>query len=698
MTNVSNNNYGRSSGGMSNSVGNRNNDSDDSETHGELFNTSSIISILRSNLNNENVSRGKILNQVYNLINQRMPVKYSSIQRTRAKDTISKREAFQGELSGCDLINATGELKKGHLKDANGKSKNSDQVEEIVSECNKAVPCGVEVTSPKLSAIGERYLSGRHVNILFDYILSALVISDKIGLKLEILTLLEEQYETILGRPEHISIDKRCWERYNTTFNLFEYIISANYMAIAGESINLFEASTILSGSNSISVENIYQALISNSRYSIPIVVQSQTLVTFTSIAISLNLLEVNPFWFSKLLSILFIICKEDCVRIQRFQDRNPLLLQNYYSNLRRYAIECLMEVNRSYPLIFCPILEISIRQGPDFDKIRAERQGLGFIQRNIHPSIWPDNLEKWFISDINSFNKGNQYSDHLVDLIVDIILALIVNNHAEKTNISKIIKEKERFLTYLVTYIMESLRSVSCWSLHRRILFLKKITKTLSIPSNILESSLIPFSYSSRMDILFEVSFYMLDEVSKDSLSSVYHHVIGIINNFHFPLSFRIYSSLWFQFIIFKHSKQLIEQTNSSQSDSLAKFIHQLLIPKWYDFCCIKYFKSLIVLQLSSYNKVIQDAKEEDFLEILYESLNTLQEYILIKAPVGAHSVYLKLIFKISIIFGVSQYISDLIVKYTCHSNSQISSDHINNSIQLLHLISIHSESSDNL
>ncbi|KAH8582887.1 uncharacterized protein ELE39_002232 [Cryptosporidium sp. chipmunk genotype I] len=699
-TNVRNddNNNGNNNDGITKNHFDIKNDEQGFYIQGEPFNTSNLISILRFNLNNENASREKVLNQIYNLMNKRIPIKYSNVQRkTKAKGFASGEDRLRGKLYNDHLRHKNKKINNDLLKSAQEKYTGSDSAKESISNNNKSPTNSVRITSPKISLINENDIKDKQMNILFDYILSTLVISDQLKVKLDILTLLEEQYETILGRPEQILSEKRCWERYNTTFNLFEHIIAVNYGAIASESINLFEASTILSGSNSISVDNIYQALINNPKYSIPIILQSQTLVTFTSIAICLNLLETVPFWFSKLLSILFIICREDYVKIQKTHERNPKLFQNYYSILRKCAIECLIEINRSYPLIFCPLLEINLIPNQKLGKFNIENQGFGFIQKNIHPSIWPENLEKGFIADCKNFNKNNIYNDQFIELMINIIITLIVKNYTRQADISKVIKEKERFLTYLVTYIMENLKSISCWSLHSRILFLKKITKTLSIPSNILESSLIPFSCSSRIHILFEICFFILENISKESFSNAYHHIIGILNNFHFPINFRIYSSKWIQFLISKYSNKLIEQTGNNQNSTLASFIHHLLIPKWYDFCKIKYFKSLIILQLK-FQKVIQNSNYEDFLEILYQSLNSLQEYIIIKAPVGAHSIYLKLLFKISILFGINQHISDLIVKYTCHPNYQISSDHINNSIQLLHLISIYSSNRDNL
>ncbi|KAJ1613696.1 hypothetical protein OJ252_881, partial [Cryptosporidium canis] len=675
----------------------KNNVSESDEIKYESLSTTNIISILRSSLNNENVSREKTLNQVYNLINKRLPIKYSSVQkRAKSKDAASNKEKVHGKQYNDKLKSQNKDLDKIHAKNMGGESKISDKDKNKTMESNSVSPASKSITSPKLSAMDENGTSRKHVNILFDYILSTLIISDQIDVKLDILTLLEEQYEIILGGPEQILTDKRCWDRYNTTFNLFEHIIAANYKEIAKESINLFEASTVLSGSNSISIENIHQALINNSKYSISVCLQSQTLVAFTSIAVSLNLLEIAPFWFSKLISILFIICKDDCVRIQKLQDRDPILIQNYYSNIRKYAIECLIEINRNYPLIFCSIMDINQVMVEESENANVRKQGFGFIQANIHPSIWPDNLEKGFISDFKNVNRSCPYKDQFVDLIINIIVALIVDRHRERVNVTKFIKEKEKFLTYLMTYIMENLKSVSCWSLHHRILFLKKITKTLSIPSNILEPSILPFSYSSRVHILFEVCLYIMDEVSKESFSNVYHQIVGILNNFRFPLSFRKYSSFWIQFLISNYSEQFINQSDNRQTNSLAGLIHNLLIPKWYDFCCIKYFKSLIIFQLSI-KSAAQNSGSEDFFEAIYESLNSLQEYIVIKAPVGAHSTYLKLIFKIAVIFGINQFISDLIIKYTCHSNFQISSDHINNSIQLLHFISVYSENSEN-
>ncbi|KAK9172739.1 hypothetical protein CmeUKMEL1_15845 [Cryptosporidium meleagridis] len=668
------------------------NDEQGSDIQDEPFNISNLISVLRFNLNNENASKEKILSQIYKLMNKRVPIKYSTARRkTKAKGFASSEDRLRGKLYNDHLRNKSKEINKNHHKEVQEKSAGYDSASESISNNNNKSPNNtMKIASPKISIINKNDMKDKQINILFDYILSTFIISDQIKVKLDILTLLEEQYETILGNPEQIFSEKKCWERYNTTFNLFEHIIAANYKAIANESINLFEASTVLSGSNSISVDNIYQELINNPKYSIPIVLQSQTLVTFTSIALCLNLLETAPFWFSKLLSILFIICKEESIKTQKSHDRNPILFQNYYSTLRKYAIECLIEINKNYPLIFCPLLEINLIPNQN-----VENQGFGFIKRNIHPSIWLDNLEKGFITDCKNFNKNNIYNDQFIELMINII-TLVVKNHTNKTDITKVIKEKERFLTYLVTYIMENLKSISCWSLHCRILFLKKITKTLSIPSNILESSLIPFSYSSRIHILFEICFFILDGISKESFSNVYHHIIGILNNFHFPLNFRIYSSKWIQFIISNYSEKLIQQINNNQNYTLAKFVHHLLIPKWFDFCKIKYFKSLIILQLKFQN-VIQNTNDEDFFEILYQSLNALQEYIIIKAPVGAHSIYLKLLFKISILFGINQNISDLIAKYTCHPNFQISSDHINNSIQLLHLISVYSSNRDN-
>ncbi|CUV06342.1 unnamed protein product [Cryptosporidium hominis] len=698
-TNNLNNNI-NSKDEITNSYVDLKNDEQGSDIQDEPFNISNLISVLRFNLNNENASKEKILSQIYNLMNKRMPIKYSTVQRkTKAKGFVKSEDRLRGKLYNDHLRNKSKEINKNHYKEIQEKSAGSDSANESISNNNnnKSPTNTIRITSPKISIINKNDMKDKQINILFDYILSTFIISDQIKVKLDILTLLEEQYETILGNPEQIFSEKKCWERYNTTFNLFEHIIAANYKAIANESINLFEASTVLSGSNSISVDNIYQELINNPKYSIPIVLQSQTLVTFTSIALCLNLLETAPFWFSKLLSILFIICKEESIKTQKSHDRNPILFQNYYSILRKYAIECLIEINKNYPLIFCPLLEINFIPNQNIETVNIENQGFGFIQRNIHPSIWLDNLEKGFITDCKNFNKNNIYNDQFIELMINIIITLIVKNYTKKTDITKVIKEKERFLTYLVTYIMENLKSISCWSLHGRILFLKKITKTLSIPSNILESSLIPFSYSSRIHILFEICFFILDGISKESFSNVYHQIIGILNNFHFPLTFRIYSSKWIQFLISNYSEKLIEQTNNHQNYTLAKFIHHLLIPKWYDFCKIKYFKSLIILQLKFQN-VIQHTNDEDFFEILYQSLNTLQEYIIIKAPVGAHSIYLKLLFKISILFGINQHISDLIVKYTCHPNFQISSDHINNSIQLLHLISVYSSNRDNL
>ncbi|OII75520.1 uncharacterized protein cubi_02041 [Cryptosporidium ubiquitum] len=696
---VINNDHGKQTitHGIANNYLNINNEDESFEVQGESFNTSNIISLLRFNLNNENESREKVLNQIYNLMNKRMPIKYSNVQKkTKTKGFVSSEDKLPDQLYTDHLKNKNKDLSKNHLKNVQETSVSSDLDKESILNNNNNLSNDVEISTLKISVINEYNIKDKQISILFDYILSTLLISDQLEVKLDILTLLEEQYETILGKPEQILTDKRCWDRYNTAFNIFEHIIAANYKEIARESINLFEASTILSGSNSISVDNIYQELINNPKYSIPIILQSQTLIAFTSIALSLNLLEVVPFWFSKLLSILFIISKEDCVKIQKFQDRNPLLFQNYFSILRKYAIECLIEINRSYPLIFCPLIEINPIPNLENEQIDLKKQGLGFIQKNIHPSIWPDNFEKEFITDCKNFNKNNIYNDQLIELIINIIITLIVNNQTKQANISKVIKEKERFLTYLVTYIMENLKSVSCWNLHKRILFLKKITKTLLIPSNILESSLLPFSYSSRIHILFEICIFILEEISKESFSNAYHHIIGILNNFHFPITFRIYSSKWIQFVISKYSGHIIEQTSSNQNNTLAKFIHHLLIPKWHDFCKIKYFKSLIILQLKFY-KVFQCNNDEDFLEILYESLNSLQEYIIIKAPIGAHSIYLKLLFKISILIGINQHISDLIIKYTCHPNFQISSDHINNSIQLLHLISIYSENREN-
>ncbi|KAF7458900.1 hypothetical protein HWI79_587 [Cryptosporidium felis] len=617
----------------------------------ETFKAENIVSLLRFNLNNDEANRSKVLNQVYKIVSRRIPIKYVNSH----KKIKSKAGPKEDKTTNIKVE------KRGNFGDElNYNSTKPEPIKETLIN-NNHIPNVVGI-SQKNTEISGSNSQEKQMNFLFDHILSSLIISEQLDMKLDILTLLEEQYETVLGEPGRILMDKECWSR-----------------EIAKESIHLFEASTVLSGSNSISVENIFEALTKNSKYSIPVLLQSQALIAFTTISLSIDLKEIVPFWFSKLISILFILCKDDHINIQKTSERNPELFQNYIY-LRKFAINCLIEVNKRYPVIFCPLF------GINSSKNDSQPLDFSFLESNIHPSIWPENFEKWIIEDSKAPNKNTMTSnDQLIDLVISVIESSIVNHNLPSSHISKIVKEKEKFLTYLVTYIMENLKSVSCWSLHTRILFLKRITKTLSIPSNVLESTLVPFSYSSRIHILFEIYLFKLDKISIEPFSNMYHQIIGILNNFLLPITFRVYSSKWLQFLIFNYSKQMVKES------SLIEVAPYLLIPKWHDASKIKYFKSLLIFQLKV-TELIQP-NNQDFLEIIYESLNSLQEYMIINSPVGAHSVYLKILFKASILFGFSQYISDLIFKYTCHSNFRITSIHVPNTIQLLHLISIHSD-----
>ncbi|KAK6590388.1 hypothetical protein RS030_162490 [Cryptosporidium xiaoi] len=606
------------------------------------FSYCNTISLLRYNLNNNDGIKNKVLDYIYDKIEERMSLRYLNVQ-----------------------------------KEINGKlSKMKNEVKHGFDSMND---------------------SNKSKNMLFDHIMSTLIISDKLETKLDVLTLLEEQYETIIGDPGSILSDKSCWNRYNTVFNIFESIATLNYYRLAKEAMNLYEASTKISENNMISVDNIHESLTKNKKYQISILIQSQTLIAFTSIAVNVNLIELIPYWFSKLISILFIISKEEYIVPQKVNEKNIVIYQNYFY-IKKYANECLNELNRNYPLLFNNLLNSNVILNNAQVKLsKKDMVIINYIGSNISKNIWPNSLEKHFISELNGIYNNTSgkstFSDNLsIELIISIISSIISVLNDDEKLVTKLIKEKEKFLTYLVTYIMEDLSSTSTWNLHKRILFLKNIMKTLSIPPNVLESSLLPLFYSSKIHILFEISLFIIEEISSDLFNNSYHNIIGIINNYLMPNNIRIYSTLWLQLLINNYKSNFNLNNNINNT---VEIIDKIIIPKWYDPSSLKYSKFLLLIQLKL-NGII-NSDENEFYGILHESLFTLSEYLIIKAPIGSHSVYLKLLFKISLLFGMETFIVDHIFKYSSSSNYLISSTHIPNTIKLINLITVHSKNKKN-
>ncbi|KAH8741166.1 hypothetical protein FG386_000073 [Cryptosporidium ryanae] len=600
-----------------------------------------IISLLRYNLNNDNEVKNSVLCYIYNKMEERMSLKYSKVQK-KINGRLGRRKS---------------EVKYGFESTKENKSK----------------------------------------NMLFDHIISTLIISDKLEAKLDVLTLLEEQYDTLIGDPGSILSDKSCWNRYNTVFNIFENMATLNYYRLAKEVINLYEASTKISETNVISVDNIYDSLVKSKKYSITVIIQSQILVAFTSIAININLIELIPYWFSKLISILFIISKEDYILPQKMNEKNIVVYKNYFY-IKKYANECLNELNKNYPLLFNGLLNSNVVLNKTHDKLTSrEIIVFNYVYRNISKNIWPNNLEKHFISELNGICNNtsgkNTFSNNLsIELIISIITHLVSALSKDEKLITKLAKEKEKFLTYLVTYIMEDLSSISTWDLHKRILFLKNITKILSIPSNVLESSLLPLFYSSKIHILFEVNLFIIEEISSDLFGSCCHNIVGIINNYLIPSNIRLYSALWLQLLI-NNYKQNFSMTKSIYN--ISGIIDKIITPKWYDSSSLKYSKFLLLMQLRL-NGIV-DSSNDKFYSIIQDSLFTLSEYLIIKAPVGSHSVYLKLLFKISLLFGMETFIVDHIFKYSSSKNCFVSYIHVPNAIKLINLIALYSKNKQN-
>ncbi|EEA05153.1 uncharacterized protein CMU_042260 [Cryptosporidium muris RN66] len=640
-----------------------------------------------------------------------------------------------------------------------------------------------DIRKANISSLGfiDLFAEENMASVIFDHIISTIIISPSINTRLEALTILEENCLYILGNPDNMKLDYRYWYRYNCTFRVLNDIICVNLRDLAKVCLGLYEASTELAGNNSVNEENLYKALKSKFYMRSTVTFQSQALVTLTCIIIRCNIYSVLPYWFSRLIVNLFLITKGSILSMRYKISQLKLRNIQGMNILKLYAMECLLELNRTYPGLLKPLLNDKILEdytlnktelinrttnlsnttgysdttlnntknitdnsnkmyiqsiensnisdnnfedynnkeenyfinqqddkmsNEDLSKIdfKSDELLLSFLSENINPIIWPDCIENTNNSKIQNNTSNIIFSN---DLSIELISSIALNIVSNLEN--PLSKYTKKFLTHLMSYIIDNLKISSCWNTQILIQSLNRIVSILSIPSNILESAMIPLKYSFRLHVIFEAieSEHTSFKKSKLSLSlytDAIHRVISIINNFQLSIPIRLYCTIWLQSLFNDLLEKLIrnyQNTNSLISDDLVDIkdstkilLDTMLIPSWYDPTALKYNKTCLWLYLTYYLNHINEFKQS--ITNVYNLLSSMTELMLLKSPIGSHCAYLKILYRIAATFGMDEEFIKTLFNYTCHNINHLTEVkipyltqwHIPNTIQLISFI----------